>query len=98
MTLDLEPDLLSIEDCARRGGISSKTLRREIADGKLTPTLIRGRVMIAVSDWQQYIKSCQYDVTARDTKFAFSPALDALAVRLRINGTRRNTKSSSSAG
>lgn len=48
--------LLALDEAAAKlGGISRRTLEREIADGKIAVVEIRGRVMIDAADVPEYI-------------------------------------------
>ncbi|MDQ3671478.1 MAG: helix-turn-helix domain-containing protein [Actinomycetota bacterium] len=58
---------MSIEEARRlAGGISDRTLRREIRDGRIRVTRVRGRVLIDPVDLVDWIERCKSLVTAED--------------------------------
>jgi excisionase family DNA binding protein len=51
---------MSIEEARlQAGGVSDRTLRREIRDGKLRATRVRGRLLIDRADLNAWIESCK---------------------------------------
>lgn len=90
--------LLSIADCADLAGVSDKTLRRDIHDGKLTVTRIRGRIKIAPSDWEAYLQKCRSAVTVQAGKPAFSTMGVGLEKLLGLDVMPFRGKRSSGAG
>lgn len=73
--------ILTIDQAAESIGVSSKTLRREIAAGRLPVVKIRKCLRIAPADLKDYIDQCRSDPRAQATKSVSSmPAgvMDAL--------------------
>lgn len=83
-------DVLTVNDCARLGRVSARTIRREILAGKLKAKRLRGRVIILPAAWEEYLQQCPSVAMERDTKPAFSMPADDLAALLGLTGTRRN--------
>lgn len=50
--------LLTLAEAAERLRVSVKTVRREIADGRLNPVRVRSRILLRQSDLDNYI-ACQ---------------------------------------
>ena len=82
--------LLTKAEAAQRAKVSEKTITREIAAGKLTPTRIRGAVRIAAEDLEEYLKKCRSAATARPGKYVCSLPGEGLAALLGIGETLRN--------
>lgn len=93
-----EAEFLTLAECAKLARVSESTIKREVRDGKLRPSRIRGRVRIARQVWERYCESCQLGNTEPAGKCEFNSPLDGLAALLRIGQTRSNTRNSSSAG
>ena len=72
----------TIEEAANEAGVSTSTIKREIADGRLIPTRIRGCVRIAREDLEGYIKQCRSVPTEKAGKSDFSTTGDELAALL----------------
>jgi excisionase family DNA binding protein len=64
--------LLSLAECAEDAQVSEKTLRREVADGRLPVIRIRGRIRIAREAWEGYLQQCQSANTVTVGKPEFS--------------------------
>lgn len=88
----------TIAECAAMVKVSPRTIRREIAAGKIKVTKIRSRVRIRAEDWEEYRRQCQCAVTAGDTKPEFNMPADDLADLLGLTGTRRNGKRAPGSG
>lgn len=82
--------VLTIEDCAKLGRVSARTIRREIAAGKLSAKRLRGKVIILPAAWEEYLQQCPSVATVRDTRQEYSLPVDDLADLLNLTGTRRN--------
>jgi hypothetical protein len=61
----MSDELYSLEVCARKADVSLSTIKRDIMEGKLTPTRIRGCVKIHPQDWGRYIEECRSAGMAR---------------------------------
>lgn len=81
------PDGYTLQECADKVRVSVKTLQRDVAAGRLVTTRIRGRVRIAPSDWEAYLKQCRSVATVRDGKSEFSTGGAGLAKLLRLDRT-----------
>lgn len=80
-------DALTFKQAADRVGVSAKTLQRDAAAGKLVTTRIRGRVRIALADWEEYLRQCRSAVTVKVGKSEFSTVAGDLAKLLRVDQT-----------
>lgn len=73
--------MLTISDAARELQVSERTIRREIADGRLRAVRLRSLYRIRPEDWQAYLATqpaaCPSDKSATDGRFA--SALAAVA-------------------
>src|SRR5882672_8865283 len=88
----------TIDECAKMGKMSAKTIRREIRDGNLKAAPIRGCIRIAEEEWQRYRNKCQSENTAVGMKFEFSLPGSALAKLLGIAKTPSSLNESSGQG
>jgi excisionase family DNA binding protein len=50
-----DDDLLTVEDLAKRGRVSQRTVRRWIKQGKLPSIKIGGLRRVRVRDWKRFI-------------------------------------------
>jgi excisionase family DNA binding protein len=89
-------ELLTIEQCAKLADVSVSTIKRDILEGKLVPTRIRGAVRIAPQDWEEYLRKCRSVPTVEAGKFGFNTLGVGLAARLASTATRRSTSGGSS--
>ena len=48
--------LLTIEETVKAGRVSESTVRREIRDGRLRVTRLRGRVLVDIQDFEDWIE------------------------------------------
>jgi excisionase family DNA binding protein len=88
----------TIAECAAKAKVSARTIRREIADGKIRFSKVRGCIRITAEAWEEYRRQCQYVATAEDTKPAFNMPADDLAALLGLTGTPRNGKRATATG
>lgn len=91
-------DALTFDQAAQRIGVSAKTLKRDAAAGKLVTTRIRGRVRIALPDWEEYLRQCRSVATVRDGKSGCSMVDGDLAKLLRLDRTPLNSKAAGANG
>jgi excisionase family DNA binding protein len=89
---EVNDDLYTVEQVAAKLDVSPKTIRREIAAGKLVPTRIRSAVRIAPADFEEYKKACRSVATARDGKYDFSTGDVDLAGLLRLDQMHSSSK------
>ena len=89
-------ELYTIERCAEMADVSESTIKRDIAEGKLTATRIRGAVRISPSDWEEYLKKCRSVHTEEAGKFGCNTLGVGLAARLGLTETPRNSSAGSS--
>lgn len=93
-------NVLTIGEAAQRLGVSTRTVRREIAAGRLVVIKIRGCVRIASEDLDQYIRGsrCQSVATVEDMRPAYSLPADDLADLLGLTATRRSGRRAPDSG
>ena len=92
---------LPIPAAAAEIGVSAKTLRREIADGRIPIVRARSRVLVLRSDLTAYLaahRRCQSAATVAPGKPAFNPPGRGLAELLRLARTRSNGKGTPDGG
>jgi excisionase family DNA binding protein len=76
--------MLTIAEAAQALKVSERTIRREIADGRLRAVRLRSLYRIRPEDWQAYLAAqpaaCPSDRSATDGRFAsVSAVADALS-------------------
>lgn len=83
---------IPVPAAALETGVSEKTLRREIAAGRLPIVRIRSRVLVLRSDLAAYLaanrRACPSAATAEPTRPAFNPPGSGLAALLHLDKTR----------
>ena len=92
---------LAIPQAAAEIGVSAKTLRREIADGRIPIVRARSRVLVLRSDLTAYLEArrkCQSAATVAPGKPAFSPPGRGLAELLRLARTRSSGRGAPAGG
>lgn len=94
---------LTYAAAAELAGVSVRTIKREVADGRLVPVRIRGCVRILASDLQAYLETrrapaCPSDVTAKAGKRACSTLGVGLAELLGPGRTRSSSSAAPATG
>jgi excisionase family DNA binding protein len=93
--------MLTLPDAAKLLSVSLSTVRREVADGRLRVSKIRGCIRIAPEDLEQYCREsrqCQCANMGEGGKPAFSIPDDDLARLLGIGATLRSGKRARAGG
>ena len=88
-------DLLDIPAAAATLDVSERTVRREIAAGRLAVVKIRGRIKLHPAEITRYIAAnttCRSAAEAPATKSACSLPVVGLRELLRIGATRRSSR------
>ena len=88
-------DLLDIAAAAASLDVSERTIRREIAAGRLAVVKIRGRIKLHPAEISRYIAAnttCRSAAEEPITKSACSLPVVGLRELLRIDGTRRSLR------
>jgi excisionase family DNA binding protein len=65
-----DPLLYSVNDAARRLGVSVSTVWRLLAEKKLYPTYVRGRTMISEAELQRYVAESTVRQRVKETPIA----------------------------
>ena len=60
----MNDDLYSLQECARKADVSLSTIKRDVLEGRLQPTRIRGCVKVHPADWEAYLEKCRSASTA----------------------------------
>jgi excisionase family DNA binding protein len=95
--------MLTLPQAARQLAVSERTLRREIADGRLVAVRIRSAYRIRPEDLARYLEAaaCPSEKSASDGRFdcasAVASALNALYPAARPEPTRARSKIRSAA-
>lgn len=95
MSLD---EVLTVDDCARLGRVSARTIRREIAAGRIKVLRLRGRVRVTSAAWGEYLQQCRSVATVEPMRPDYSLPVDDLADLLRLTGTRRSGRRAPASG
>lgn len=90
--------MLTVAQAADQVGVSEKTLRREIADGRLATTRIRGCIRIAEHDLGEYLKQCRSESTATAGRSEYSMPGLGLAKLLGLEPTPSTLSESGNPG
>ena len=82
------PDLLTLEEAGKRLKVSARTVRREIADGRIAAVAVRSSLRITAAELARYIASresrCQSENTVNAGKFeSLSAVAGALSKHFR---------------
>lgn len=88
-------DLLDIPAAAATLDVSERTIRREIAAGRLAVVKIRGRIKLHPAELSRYITdntTCRSAAEAPASKSACSLPVVGLRELLRIDGMRRSSR------
>ena len=72
-------ELYNLEHCAKLADVSVSTIKRDVLEGRLIPTRIRGCVKIHPDDWGRYLQKCRSAGMARPGKSESKRTADASA-------------------
>src|SRR5438477_627963 len=94
----MSDELYSLDQCARKAGVSLSTIKRDVMEGRLQPTRIRGCVKIHPQDWEEYLQKCRSEGMDRVTKSESREPVNDLAALSAAVATLPNLSAALSKG